>query len=222
MMGRAKIFNSPVFYCMVTIFFCVCLVACGTDKDASPVPPPKKPAVEKLETGEPQLPPETTAVDENEEVEMDFIVTSNAFKEGEPIPVRYTCEGENLSPFLAWSGVPDGTVSLALIVDDPDAPAGVFTHWVLFNIPSSISELDEGTGNQVQTTIGALHGKNDMSKNMYGGPCPPAGKPHHYQFTLYALDTTLDLGEGVSRKQALAAIEGHVLAQNTLTSTFKR
>ena len=222
MTGRVRILKSPVFYCMVTVFCCVFLIACGADKDASPVSSPEEPAVEKPETAEPQLPPETATAEESEEVEMDFILTSSAFKEGEPIPARYTCEGENLSPHLTWVGVPDGTVSFLLIVDDPDAPAGVFTHWVLFNIPSSISELEEGAGNQVKTTIGALHGKNDMNKNMYGGPCPPSGKPHHYQFTLYALDTTLDLAEGVTKKQALAAIEGHVLAQSTLTGTFKR
>ena len=223
-MGRVRLLKSSVFFCMVTVIFCVFLIACGANGDASTVPPLEKPAVEKPETGEPQPPPETTEVDEKEEEEMvvDFILTSSAFKEGEPIPARYTCEGENLSPYLTWGGIPDGTVSFALIVDDPDAPAGVFTHWVLFNIPSSMSELEEGAGNQVRTAIGALHGKNDMNKNMYGGPCPPAGKPHRYQFTLYALDTTLDLAEGVSKKQALAAIEGHVLARSTLTGTFKR
>jgi Raf kinase inhibitor-like YbhB/YbcL family protein len=197
-------------------------MACGADKDVSPIPPFDEPAIENPETGETQLPSETNTVDESEEAEMDFVLNSNAFEEGEPIPVRYTCRGENLSPFLTWVGVPDGTVSFALIVDDPDAPAGLFTHWVLFNIPSRISELEEGAGNQVQTAIGALHGKNDMNKNMYGGPCPPSGKPHRYQFTLYALDTTLDLAEGVSRKQTLAALEGHVLARSTLTGTFKR
>jgi Raf kinase inhibitor-like YbhB/YbcL family protein len=221
-MGRARILRLPVFYCLVTVIFCVCMVACGADQDTPPVAPLDEPAVEKPETGEPQLPPETNTIDESKEAEMDFVLTSNAFKEGEPIPARYSCEGENLSPFLTWMGVPDGTVSFTLIVDDPDAPSGLFTHWVLFNIPLNISELEEGAGNQVQTAIGALHGKNDMNKNMYGGPCPPSGKPHRYQFSLYALDTTLDLAEGVSRKQTLEAIEGHVLALSTLTGTFKR
>ena len=222
MMDRVGILKSPVFYCIIAAIFCVFLIACGADEDASPILSPEEPLVEKPETDEPQLPPVTATIDESEEAKMDFVLTSSAFKEGEPIPARYTCEGENLSPYLAWVGVPDDTVSFALILDDPDAPAGVFTHWVLFNIPSDISELDEGAGNQVQTTLGALHGKNNMNKNMYGGPCPPSGKPHHYRFTLYALDTTLDLAEGVSRKQVLTAIEGHVLAQNTLTGTFKR
>jgi Raf kinase inhibitor-like YbhB/YbcL family protein len=224
MTGKMRNFKSPVFYCIIAMIFCICLATCGMDEDVSPVPPLEEPAVEKPETVEPQPSPETTEVDEKEgeAVAMDFLLTSSAFKEGEPIPARYTCEGENLSPYLSWAGAPDGTVSFALIVEDPDAPIGVFTHWILFNIPSSTGELKEGTGNQVQTGIGALHGKNDMNKNMYGGPCPPPGKPHRYQFTLYALDTTLDLAEGISRKQALAAIEGHVLAQNTLTGTFGR
>jgi Raf kinase inhibitor-like YbhB/YbcL family protein len=222
MMGRMMNLKPHVFHCIIAVIFCICLAGCGTDEDVSPVPPLEEPAVEKPENVEPQPPAETTTVKEKEDVEMDFLLTSSAFKEGEPIPARYTCEGENLSPYLTWEGVPDSTVSFALIVEDPDAPVGVFTHWILFNIPSSTSELTEGTGNQVQPAIDALHGKNDMNKKMYGGPCPPSGKPHRYQFTLYALDTTLDLAEGISKKQALAAIEGHVLAQSTLTGTFGR
>ena len=221
-MGRVGILKPPVFYCMIAVFFGICLIACGTDRDVSTVSPSEEPAAEMPEAVKPQPSPETTRVDEKEEVEMDFILRSSAFGEGAPIPLRYTCEGENVSPYLTWMGVPDGTVSFTLIVEDPDAPVGVFTHWILFNIPSSTGELMEGTGNQIQPGNGALHGKNDMNKNMYGGPCPPPGKPHRYRFTLYALDITLDLTEGISKKQALEAMEGHVLARNTLTGTYER
>jgi Raf kinase inhibitor-like YbhB/YbcL family protein len=127
-----------------------------------------------------------------------------------------------MSPHLAWSGTPAGTVSFALIVDDPDAPGGVFTHWIVFNIPSTANELREGAGNSTSPASSALHGKNDMRKDLYGGPCPPPGNAHHYRFTLYAIDTTLDLAEGASKQQVLEAIEGHVIGRSTLTGTFKR
>ncbi len=149
-------------------------------------------------------------------------VSSPAFREGDRIPTKYTCEGQDISPLLAWSETPAGTQSFALIVDDPDAPGGVFTHWVLFNIPSDSRELPEAVPAQSQLPSGALQGKNDFGKIGYGGPCPPPGHPHRYQFTLYALDQLLDLKAGASKKQVLEAMQGHILAQGQLTGTFQR
>ena len=149
-------------------------------------------------------------------------VSSPAFQEGDRIPAKYTCEGQDVSPLLAWSEPPVGTQSFALIVDDPDAPGGVFTHWVLFNIPSDSRELPEAVPTRAQLPSGALQGENDFGKIGYGGPCPPPGRPHRYQFALYALDQLLDLKAGVSKKQLLDAMRGHILAQGQLTGTYER
>ncbi len=149
-------------------------------------------------------------------------VSSPAFQEGDRIPTKYTCDGQDVSPLLAWSEPPVGTQSFALIVDDPDAPGGVFTHWVLFNIPTDSRELPEAVPTRAQLLSGALQGENDFGKIGYGGPCPPPGRPHRYQFTLYALDQSLDLKAGVSKKQLLGAMRGHILVQGQLTGTYKR
>lgn len=109
-----------------------------------------------------------------------------------------------------------------LIVDDLDAPGGVFTHWIVFNIPSNTRELPEAVPTQPQLSSGAIQGKNDFGRIGYGGPCPPPGRPHRYQFTLYALDQPLDLKSGVSRKQVLDAIHGHILAQGQLMGIYQR
>jgi len=156
------------------------------------------------------------------EGEMELSVSSPAFQEGDRIPTEYTCEGRNVSPPLAWSELPAGTQSSALIVDDPDAPGAVFTHWVLFNIPSDSRELPEAVPTQAELPSGALQGKNDFGRIGYGGPCPPPGRPHRYRFTLYALDQPLDLKAGVSKKQLLDAMQGHILAQAQLTGTYQR
>lgn len=149
-------------------------------------------------------------------------VSSPAFQDGDRIPAKYTCEGQDVSPLLAWSEPPVGTQSLALIVDDPDAPGGVFTHWVLFNIPSDSRELPEAVLARTQLPSGALQGESDFGKIGYGGPCPPPGRPHRYQFTFYALDQHLDLKAGVSKKQLLDAMQGHILAQGRLMGTYQR
>ena len=156
------------------------------------------------------------------EGEMALTVSSSAFQEGDKIPAKYTCERQDVSPPLAWSEPPAGTRSLALIVDDPDAPGGVFTHWLLFNIPPDSRELPEAVPTQAELASGALQGKTDFGRTGYGGPCPPPGRPHRYQFTLYALDQPLDLEGGASKKQLLSAMEGHILAQGQLTGTYQR
>ncbi|MFQ5996441.1 MAG: YbhB/YbcL family Raf kinase inhibitor-like protein [Dehalococcoidales bacterium] len=153
---------------------------------------------------------------------MALVVSSSAFQEGAEIPTKYTCEGQDVSPALTWSESPAGTQSFALIVDDPDAPVGVFTHWVLFNLPADSRGLPEAVSTQAQLSDGSLQGKNDFGKIGYGGPCPPPGRPHRYQFTLYALDQTLALKAGASKKQVLEAMQGHILVQGRLTGTYQR
>ena len=156
------------------------------------------------------------------EGEMALTVSSSAFKEGDRIPAKYTCQGQDVSPPLAWGEPPAGTQSFALIVDDPDAPGGVFTHWVLFNIPPDSRNLPEAVPTQAELASGALQGKTDFGRTGYSGPCPPPGRPHRYQFTLYALDQPLGLEGGASKKQLLSAMEGHILAQGQLTGTYQR
>jgi len=153
---------------------------------------------------------------------MILSVSSTAFQEGSRIPSKYTCQGQDVSPPLTWSEPPEGTQSLALIMDDPDAPGGVFIHWVLFNISSDSRKLPEAVPTQAQLPSGALQGKNDFGRIGYGGPCPPPGRPHRYRFTLYALDQPLDLKVGASKKQVLDAIQGHILAQGQLTGMYQR
>jgi Raf kinase inhibitor-like YbhB/YbcL family protein len=151
---------------------------------------------------------------------------SPSFADGGAIPKLYTCDGKDVSPPLAWSGVPETARSLALICEDPDAPRGTWTHWVIFDIPASVKELGEGVPAQerVQVTAGgetALQGRNDFKKTGYGGPCPPSGT-HRYFFRIYALDTGLDLGPGTTRQDLLRSIKGHVLAEGELMGRYSR
>jgi Raf kinase inhibitor-like YbhB/YbcL family protein len=146
-------------------------------------------------------------------------LSSNAFKDGQPIPVDYTCDGKNISPQLSWSGAPGNSQSLLLIVDDPDATAGAWTHWILFNLSPDTSELSQDFA-KVSST--AKQGTNDFKKPGYGGPCPPTGKAHRYFFRIYALDTALNLSAGASRKEIDAAMAKHVLAMGQLMGTYQR
>ncbi len=142
-------------------------------------------------------------------------VQSSAFQQGEAIPRRYTCDGEDLSPPLSFSDVPAATKSLAIIVDDPDAPGGVFDHWIAWNVPPGTRELGEGARVEKQ-------GKNGFGVTRYRGPCPPRGPAHRYFFKVYALDTMLDLPGGVAKEELEEAMEGHVLARGELMGTYKR
>ena len=153
---------------------------------------------------------------------MTVSVSSTAFKEVDKIPVKYTCDGQDISPPLVWSEPPQKTQSCALIVDDPDAPGGVFTHWVLYNLPANVHQLGEGIHTQERLENGALQGKNDFGRIGYRGPCPPRGPTHRYRFTIYALDKSLDLKPAASKKQLLNAIKGHILAQGQLIGTYQR
>ncbi|MGD2270059.1 MAG: YbhB/YbcL family Raf kinase inhibitor-like protein [Desulfobacterales bacterium] len=152
---------------------------------------------------------------------MEIKITSSAFSEGGMIPKRYTCDSEDVSPDLAWSGIPQGTKSIALICDDPDAPMGTWVHWVLFDLPAESTELPAAIPSDNTLSSGAVHGKNDFGRLGYGGPCPPGGT-HRYYFKLYALDTQLNLGSGITKNQLLDAMEGHILAQGQLMGKYKR
>lgn len=153
---------------------------------------------------------------------MTLSLSSTAFEDGEPIPREYTCDGANVSPPLAWSGVPPHTRSLVLIMDDPDAPMGTWVHWLLYNIPATVTELEEAQPDSLELSGLGLQGHNSFKTIGYGGPCPPRGKPHRYFFRLYALDTLLDLAPGANREELEAAMAGHVLAQGQLMGTYQR
>ncbi len=148
-------------------------------------------------------------------------LTSTALTDGAPVPAEYTCDGKDASPPLKWTGAPAGTKSLALIVDDPDAPMGTWTHWVLFDLPPEASELKEGAGKSGNAELG-VQGVNSFKKDGYGGPCPPKGKPHHYVFKIYALDQKLGLKSGASKKEVEKAMQNHILAQGQLAGTYAR
>jgi len=150
----------------------------------------------------------------------DFPVSSPAFQQAQSIPFGYSCEGINLSPALTWGPLPDGTRSVVLIMDDPDAPVGLFVHWVLYNLQPEVSSLAEGTGSgdHAQGTAG----KNSYGRNRYDGPCPPPGKAHRYFFTVYATDLEPDLPAGLTAAQVRAKIDGHILAQSSLMGLYQR
>ncbi len=147
---------------------------------------------------------------------MSIQIRSTAFSEGDKIPRFYTCDDQNVSPPLDWTGVPTGTVSVALIMDDPDAPSDTWVHWVLYNLPAETTGLKEGA-----TGLG-LDGKNDFGKLGYGGPCPPRGSNHRYYVKIYALDIKLDLKAGATKAQVESAMREHVLAQGQLMGRYGR
>ena len=153
---------------------------------------------------------------------MAFQLKSPAFKEGEMMPRKYTCQGEDISPPLEWSDIPEGTKSLALIMDDPDAPIIKFVHWVLYGIFPEKNELPEGVQKTEFLEGRAKQGKDSAGKIGYRGPCPPGGRLHRYYFRLYALDTELDIKPGVKKNKLLKAMEGHILAQAELMGKYAR
>jgi len=149
-------------------------------------------------------------------------LTSPAFAEGGIVPQRHTCDGEDVSPALEWGEPPAGTVTFALICDDPDAPVGTWVHWVIYNIPDTLRGLPEAVPDTQQLESGALQGRNDFRRIGYGGPCPPPGKPHRYIFKLYALDAPTELPAGAAKAELLRAIEGHILAEGQLIGSYGR
>jgi Raf kinase inhibitor-like YbhB/YbcL family protein len=153
---------------------------------------------------------------------MTIQVSTSSFKAGGTIPTKFTCSGADVSPELSWPPPPADAKSLALIVDDPDAPAGTWNHWLLYNLPPSVHALPENQPRSAELPNGALQGKNDFGKFGYNGPCPPPGKPHRYFFRLYALDIKLDLKAGADRRTLDEALKGHIVAQGEVMGTFGR
>ena len=201
--------RKPISLFLFTTFLAFVMSGCG--------PRPSPPAAREVPT--PTLAPSATP--EKEGQGMPSELTSTAFAPGEPIPQKYTCDGEDISPPLQWSDPPQGTQSFALIADDPDAPVGTWVHWVLFNLPAQARSLPEAVPSDAELADGSRHGKNGWGRLDYGGPCPPRGT-HRYVFKLYALDTTLDLKAGANKKQVLQAMEGHILTQAELMGVYSR
>ncbi len=153
---------------------------------------------------------------------MAFEIKSSAFQHGGDIPKKYTCEGADVSPPLNWTSPPEGTKSIALICDDPDAPVGTWIHWVFFGLPPDTRELPEGVPTHKVLPSGGKQGINDFGNIGYGGPCPPPGPAHRYFFKLYALNTELDLKPGATKKELLKAMGKQTLAQAELMGRYRR
>jgi Raf kinase inhibitor-like YbhB/YbcL family protein len=150
---------------------------------------------------------------------MAFTLSSPDLTNGARIAPRFTCDGDDISPALQWAHPPNGTVAFALVLDDPDAPSGTFTHWLVCDIPAMATGLPEG----IHPGSTGISGTNDFGRIGYGGPCPPRGHgPHHYRFHLHALDQTLNLRRGFSRDEIDAALKGHALGTAMLTGTYER
>jgi Raf kinase inhibitor-like YbhB/YbcL family protein len=146
-----------------------------------------------------------------------FKLISPSFEDGKPIPAKYTCDSSNIPPPLSWSGFTEKTKSFAIIMDDPDAPMGTWVHWVIYNIPSTVTSLEE---KKSVTEIKAIEGLNSWNEKGYNGPCPPGGT-HQYNFKLYALDKSLTPKEGMTKAELLEAMKGHILSETTLTGLFR-
>jgi len=153
---------------------------------------------------------------------MGFTITSTDFKDGEKIPKVFSCDGDDLSPELKWTGAPEGTLSFVLMVEDPDAPVGTFTHWIVYDLPATLNELPRGIGNEMAEVI--KEGVSDFGFTGYGGPCPPKGHgTHRYNFILRAVDLpTLGLPASAKRSEVKSAIKDHVLGEARLTGTYQR
>ena len=159
---------------------------------------------------------------DNRSTAMTIKITSSSFAEGQSIPSKYTCDDENLSPPLNWDHVPEAAKSLALICDDPDAPAGTWVHWVLYDLPETTREISEGVETKQELPNGAKQGRNDFKQIGYGGPCPPKGQSHRYYFKLYALDNKLGLNSGMTDREVRDAMKGHILGEGSLMGSYKR
>jgi Raf kinase inhibitor-like YbhB/YbcL family protein len=158
---------------------------------------------------------------EQKEVEMATLeIKSDAFEQGDTIPDKYTCDGDDVSPPLSWRQPPEGTMELVLICDDPDAPYRTWDHWIVYNLPPDTSGLPEAVAEEVPG--GGIQGKNSWKNSSYGGPCPPSGPAHRYFFKLYAVDKKLDLPPGAPKADVEKAMEGHILAKGELMGKYGR
>jgi len=168
--------------------------------------------------------PASTGTSNQDTKPAEITISSPAFAANMEIPTRYTCQGDDVSPAVEWTASPAGTKSLALILDDPDAPAGTWVHWVVYNLPPDANGLTESASQGKSTAAnlpqGAVQGENSFNRVNYGGPCPPSGE-HHYIFHLYALDTTLS-GDSLDKTALLKAMNGHILAQGELTGLYQK
>ena len=153
---------------------------------------------------------------------MSLQISSTAFSAGETMPKKFTCDGPDVSPQLKWNDPPANTQSIALIMDDPDAPVGTWVHWVLYDLPAATRELSEGVPKQEQLSSGARQGRNDFGTIGYNGPCPPPGKPHRYFFKLYSLDSKLDLKAGASKAELERTMKSHILGRAQLIGKYGR
>lgn len=166
-------------------------------------------------------------MEKNENIEevstmQNISISTGAFRAGEAIPAEYTCDGKNVSPELSWDPIPAGAKSIALIMDDPDAPRGTFVHWVLYDIPANTQKLPKGVPKNETLADGSRQGMTDFGRPGYGGPCPPPGKPHRYYFKIYALDTKLNLPSGATKADVERAMKGRILAQGELMGKYGR
>ncbi len=152
---------------------------------------------------------------------MEIKISSDAFEDGGMIPAKHTCDGADVSPPLKWEAVPEGTQSIAIICDDPDAPMGTFVHWVLFNLPGATRELAEEFPDDETLADGTRQGISDFGRTGYGGPCPPSGT-HRYFFKIYALDTKIEMVSIADKADLLEAMEGHILGEGQLVGKYKR
>jgi Raf kinase inhibitor-like YbhB/YbcL family protein len=159
---------------------------------------------------------------ERERNPMSINLTSIAFQDGQPIPIKYTCQGLDVSPPLQWSVAPTTAKGLVLICDDPDAPVGTWVHWVLYHLPARATGLPEGVPTTDTLNNGAHQGVNDFKRVGYGGPCPPPGGPHRYFFKLYAVDIDVTLKPRPTKQEVMRAIEGHIVAEGQLMGTYQR
>jgi hypothetical protein len=153
---------------------------------------------------------------------MAITLTSSSFENGNPIPLRHTDDGVNLSPPLAWTDPPVGTKSLALICDDPDAPKKAWVHWVVYDLPPTTTLLPEGVLSGPTLLCGGKQGRTDFGTVGYGGPAPPKGNAHRYYFRLYALDAELNLPPGITKSDLISAMQGHILDTGELMGTYQR
>jgi len=175
-----------------------------------------------LPTGWPEPDDSATESEDHGSSPDAFSIRAEAFNPGGDIPRKFSCQGSDTSPALVWTDPPAGTQSIVLIVDDPDAPAGTWVHWVLYDLPPSARRLREALPPTAEVAGGGRQGANDFGKTGYGGPCPPPGKPHRYFFKLYALDSTLNLKAGATKADVEQAMKGHVLAKTEVMGRYAR
>jgi len=169
----------------------------------------------------PPAPTQSPTPAAQKENKMEIKLTSAAFKEGQPIPRQYTCDGVNVSPPLEWTGVPKTAKTVAIVADDPDAPAGTWVHWVVYDLPAENIGVVENLPATESLKAGGFQGKNDFGKIGYGGPCPPSGT-HRYFFKVYALDAEVSLNAGATKADLEKAMQGHIVGQGELMGTYQR